>query len=99
MKLIAVFGNILQKSLTTKIKMYIGPSNSLWFKAFSYRLLIRELRSPVKACGIVLGKEALYRIILEQCLMDLLFHFASILYPHITNHRRFLAVAINSVLQ
>jgi len=31
---------------------------------FSYRLLVGELRAPAKACGIVLGKAALYRLIL-----------------------------------
>ena len=32
LKLIAIFGNLLQTSLTTKIEMFIGPTTSLWFK-------------------------------------------------------------------
>jgi hypothetical protein len=45
------------------------------------------------------GKEALYRLILEHCAVDILFHFTNALYPHITDHRRFITVASNSVLQ
>jgi hypothetical protein len=32
MKLTAVYGNLLQKSLTNEVEMYIGPATSLLFK-------------------------------------------------------------------
>jgi len=67
--------------------------------AFSYCLLIREFLAPAKACGIVLGKEALYRLKLEHCDVDLMLHSTNALYPHITDDRRFITVASNSVLQ
>jgi hypothetical protein len=51
MMLIAVFENILQKSLKTKIEMYIGPTTSLWFKHYlpsSDRGIPEVQRRPVE---------------------------------------------------